>query len=175
MWVHFFERLFGLCSLRWCIAWVGLGLIAGCGKPPMQEVKGTVKINGKPVGNCKVGFFPDVEEFLPDRHGFGFGVTDTQGNYTMQHPQGELGIWAGKYKVTFVAWVDSEGKPLPFEIKPSEVEGGVINLFPENYESPSTTPESCVVKKNIVNVFDFDIAVQPQQLTQDRKGGSEDE
>jgi len=161
--------------IRWCIAWLGLGLLAGCGKPPMQEVKGTVKINGKPVGNCKVGFFPDVEEFVPDRHGFGFGVTDPQGSYKIQHPQGDSGIWAGKYKVTFVAWVDSEGEPLPFEIKPSEVEGGVINLFPESYESPSSTPESCVVKKNIVNIFDFDIAVQPQQLTQDRKGGSEDE
>jgi hypothetical protein len=130
----------------------------GCGKPPMRSVEGTVKLNGMPVANCKVGFFPDTETFNPDRHGFGFGVTDEQGHYIIQHPQGEEGIWAGNYKVTFVAWVDQTGKSLGVEIKPSEVEGGVINRFPEIYEAPSTTPERVTVGSDSrLNVFDFDI------------------
>ncbi|MCU0718632.1 MAG: hypothetical protein MUC83_02930 [Pirellula sp.] len=135
-------------------------LIAGCGKPPMQTVQGTVKIDGKPAANCKVGFFPelgDQEIFNPDRHGFGFGMTDTDGNFKIQHPQGEEGIWAGKYKVTFVAWVTSAGKPVPPETKPSEVPGGVLNLFPDMYESPSTTKESVTVAKGVPNIFNFDI------------------
>lgn len=130
--------------------------LAGCGEPPMQSVNGTVRLDGKPVANCKVGFFPDVEKFDTKKHGFGFGVTDAEGNFEVQHPQGETGIWAGDYKVTFVAWVDRSGKPLDIFIKPSEVEGGVMNLFPAEYEEPSLTPERVTVTSG-ENVFDFDI------------------
>jgi hypothetical protein len=130
----------------------------GCGKPPMQSVQGTVKLDGKLIENCKVGFFPDTETFDSNRHGFGFGVTDASGKYVIQHPQGEQGIWAGKYKVTFVAWVNSAGKSLGVDTKPSEVEGGVKNRFPDIYEAPSTTTEKVTVTRNAgANVFDFDI------------------
>ena len=132
------------------------GLAVGCGKPPMRQVTGTVSLNGKLVEHCKVGFFPDVTEFNPDRHGFGFGVTDAQGRFTIQHPQGEQGIWSGDYKVTFTLWVDSKGKALPMETKPSEVEGGVKNLFPAEYEAPSTTPESVSVGAGD-NSFNFSV------------------
>jgi hypothetical protein len=96
--------------------------------------------------------------FDSNRHGFGFGVTDEKGHYTIQHPQGDQGIWAGDYKVTFVAWVDASGKSLGIDTKPSEVEGGVINRFPLIYEAPSTTTERVKVTKEAdKNVFDFDI------------------
>jgi hypothetical protein len=129
----------------------------GCGKPPMMSVSGTVKLDGKAVPNCKVGFFPDAEMFNPDRHGFGFGVTDSEGRFEIQHPQGDKGIWAGKYKVTFVAWVTKAGKSVPADSKPSEVEGGVKNLFPGFFEEPSRTTERATVK-NGENIFDFNIA-----------------
>ncbi len=129
----------------------------GCGPPPMQSVQGTVTLDGQPVGNCKVGFFPDVAQFNPDRHGFGFGVTDDQGKFTVQHPQGDKGIWAGKYKVTLVAWVDKAGKSLGIDTKPSEVPGGVHNRFPDKYEAPSTTPEKVTVGSG-ENVFEFNIS-----------------
>jgi hypothetical protein len=115
---------------------------AGCGKPAKHAVTGTVKLNGKPVPHCKVGLFPDVAEFNPDKHGFGYGITDESGAFEVQHPQGEKGIQTGRYKVTFEAWVDSKGKPLPADAKPSEVPGGVKNLFPDIYQAPSSTPES---------------------------------
>ncbi|MFM7837528.1 MAG: hypothetical protein ACKPJD_37530, partial [Planctomycetaceae bacterium] len=79
---------------------LAVSVICGCGKPPMRQVTGTVTLNGKLVEHCKVGFFPDVTEFNPDRHGYGFGVTDATGKFTIQHPQGEKGIWSGDYKVT---------------------------------------------------------------------------
>lgn len=128
--------------------------LPGCGKPPMRSVTGTVQLDGRPVQHCKVGFFPDVAEFNPDRHGFGFGVTDAAGKFEIQHPQGEKGIWSGDYKVTFTLWVDSKGQPLPMETKPSEVEGGVRNLFPDKYESPSTTPQTASVGSG-ANEFQF--------------------
>lgn len=131
--------------------------IAGCGKPPMLSVGGTVKLDGVAVADCKVGFFPDTSKFDPDRHGFGFGVTDKEGKFTIQHPQGEKGIYPGKYKVTFVLWVDNKGKVMPMDTKPSEVEGGVFNRFPAKYEAPHTTTETVSVA-NAENNFEFNIA-----------------
>lgn len=128
----------------------------GCGKPPMLAVSGKVTLDGKPVPNCKVGFFPDAESFNPDIHGFGFGITDPEGRFEIQHPQGDKGIWPGKYKVTFVAWTDANGNPVPAESKPSEVEGGVKNLFPASYEEPSLSTEKAVVKDG-ENIFSFNI------------------
>lgn len=134
----------------------------GCSKPPMLPVQGVVKLDGKPVGQCKVGFFPDTDHFDTDRHGFGFGITNDQGEFTIQHPQGEMGIWAGDYKVTFVAWVDSEGQPLSVDTKPSEVEGGVINRFSDIYEAPSTTTERVTIKKGAeMTRFEFNLSSKP--------------
>ena len=136
---------------------IGILVVTGCGKPPMHQVRGTVQLAGKPVNGCKVGFFPDASHFDPSRHGFGFGMTDSAGKYEIQHPQGDAGIWAGTYKVTLVAWVNKAGETLPPDIKPSEVEGGVRNVFPDTYEAPSTTPERAVVRKGEPNVFDFNV------------------
>jgi hypothetical protein len=152
----------------WFYRFSGMALlvlvVAGCGKPPMQEVQGTLTLNGKPIGNCKVGFFPDTEKFDTNRHGFGFGVTNDKGEFKIQHPQGEQGIWAGKYKVTLVAWIDQSGKSLGIDTKPSEVSGGVRNLFPDIYEAPSTTPERAVVKRG-ENTFNFDIVTDSKSAS----------
>jgi hypothetical protein len=136
---------------------------AGCGKPPMQEVGGVVLLDGEPVSNCKVGFFPDVEVFNPDRHGYGFGMTHGDGKFTIVHPQGDVGIWAGKYKVTLVAWVTKDGKMVEPEAKPSEVEGGVLNRFPDEYESPGTTPFSATVTQGAKNYFEYNVKSVPRK------------
>jgi len=144
-------------SHRFFLVFVFALITAGCGKPPMMTVTGSVKLDDKAVPSCKVGFFPDTEEFNPDRHGFGAAITDAAGQFEIAHPQGEKGIWAGKYKVTFEAWVTKAGKPVPADSKPSEVEGGVKNLFPDKFAEPSRTTEKVVVKSG-KNVFDFNIS-----------------
>lgn len=152
--------IYGGLGVLAVLAVVGSIAFFSFSRPSMQSVQGVVILNGKPVSNCKVGFFPELAEneiFNPDRHGFGFGLTDKDGKFMIQHPQGDEGIWPGKYKVTFVAWVNPKGEPLPPEIKPSEVEGGVVNLFPDDFEAPSTTRESVKVEKGIANNFNFDI------------------
>jgi hypothetical protein len=97
------------------------------------------------LSNCKVVFYPDTAKFDPDRHGYGFGMTNESGQFEIQHPNGTKGIVPGSYKVTFVAWVDGSGNPIPPESKPSEVPGGVKNLLPDKYESLGTTPTRLTV------------------------------
>jgi hypothetical protein len=126
-------------------------LPGGCGKPSMVPVSGTLAFKGKPLKGCKVGLYPDVENFDPARHGYGFGITDANGAFEVQHPSGEKGIWPGKYKVTLVAWVDAKGNPIPPDAKPSEVPGGVKNLLPAQYESLADTPERLTVPSGGLN------------------------
>jgi hypothetical protein len=120
-------------------------LATGCGAPPQYPVSGTVSFKGKPLEGCKVIFYPDVSLVNPEVHGFGFGVTDKNGRYEIQDPQGEKGIRAGRYKVAFVCWVDSKGKAVPFDAKPSEYPGGLKNLVGDKYEAPSSSPEVATV------------------------------
>ena len=127
-----------------CVVLVAL---VGCGNPTLYPVTGTVTFKGKPLENCKVIFYPDVDVVNPDKHGFGFGVTDKNGHFEIQHPQGEKGIRAGRYKVAFVCWVDSKGKAVPFDAKPSEYPGGLKNLPGDKYEAPSSSPEVLTVPK----------------------------
>jgi hypothetical protein len=133
--------------------------VPGCGKPPMVTVKGVVKVGGKPVPHCKVGLYPDVDGFDPAKHGYGFGMTNESGEFEVQHPNGTKGIFPGTYKVTFVAWVDNKGKPVPPDAKPSEVPGGVKNLLPDKYESLGSTPERLTVGSDGA-VANFDLAAQ---------------
>lgn len=128
--------------------------------PSTQTVMGTVMLNGNAIGNCKVSFFREPKESAPiepDRDIAGFAVTDRWGNYKIQNLQGEPGIPSGNYKVTFVAKVTAKGEPVPAETKASEVEGGVTNVLPAEYGSPTTTRKSVKVEKGIVNVFNFDL------------------
>ena len=117
----------------------------GCGGSKPVEVTGTVTFKGKPAVGCKVCFFPDVEKMDPAIHGYGYGITDESGRYSIKHPNGTDGIKPGAYKVIFVLWVDNKGKPAPPDAKPSEYPGGLKNLVPPLYESPSSTPERASV------------------------------
>lgn len=122
-----------------------LPFLNGCGSPALQPVTGTVKFKGKVVPGCKVILAPQDGT---DPQSYGFGITDKDGRFEIQQPQGEKGIRPGKYRVGFVAWVDAKsGKPVPASAKPSEVEGGVKNIFGDKYEKPSSSPETLDVPK----------------------------
>jgi hypothetical protein len=134
-----------------------LPLLVGCGgKPTLHAVTGKVTFKGKPIEGCKVILFPDVDTVDPDKHGFGSGITDKEGKYEIKHPQGETGIRSGKYKVAFLYLVDSKGKPIPADAKPSEYPGGAKSPLQPIYEAPSSTPESIDVGLG-ATTKDFDL------------------
>jgi hypothetical protein len=64
-----------------------------------------------------------------------------------------------------VAWVTKDGRDIEPEAKPSEIPGGVLNRFPDEYESPGTTPLSVSVKAGDKNFFEFNVASKPRTET----------
>src|SRR5215471_20995710 len=74
-------------------------LVPGCGKPkppPIVEVVGIVRLDGKPLKNVQVRFVP-VNDFGPDYQAS--GVTDESGRFTLTC-NGQPGACAGENRVT---------------------------------------------------------------------------
>jgi hypothetical protein len=78
-----------------------LVLACGCGKPLVFNdlVEGTVKLDGKPLGNVHV-------QFVPDKPGVkvsgSTGITDEKGHYRLSRENGEPGALVGKHLVVLV-------------------------------------------------------------------------
>lgn len=71
-----------------------LVLIPGCGNPNLASVTGKVTMDGKPVPNAFVKFFPTTTTGAPS-----FGKTDSDGNFTMMFSDRESGAWVGENSV----------------------------------------------------------------------------
>jgi hypothetical protein len=66
----------------------------GCGDPNLGSVSGTVTLDGKPVPNAAVKFFPTGTTGAPS-----FGKTDSNGNFTMWFSESKSGAWIGQNRV----------------------------------------------------------------------------
>ena len=67
----------------------------GCGGPATYSVTGKVTLDGQPLPNVNVAFFPSDSK-LPSSG----GIADSQGVYKLTMDGGTAGAVAGKHKVT---------------------------------------------------------------------------
>ena len=117
-------------------------MCAGCGRddlPDLAEVEGTVKLDGEPVSNVLVSFYPQ------DGGRPGSGVTDDQGHYELVYTDGENGTKPGMNRVE-VTMIWPDGEPTP----------GVEDKVPPAYQGMNSTL-SLDVKAGEDNVFDIDM------------------
>jgi len=93
-------------SLFFLVAAV-LIFIAGCsGGPSLNEVNGTVTLDGTPKGGIGIRFDPITPGTAP-----GFSTTHTDGTYSLFYPGARTGIPAGEYKVVFFPQETEDGPP----------------------------------------------------------------
>src|SRR5205823_9218165 len=73
---------------------------SGCGKVLVfnDSVEGTVKLDGKPLGNVHVQFVPDEPGVKAPGS---TGITDENGHYRLNREDGEPGALVGKHLVVF--------------------------------------------------------------------------
>lgn len=73
-------------------------ILVGCGKSgPELPVSGTVTLDGNPVADALVRFYPDGDT---DKSSSGFAQTGSDGKFVITGGSGKKGLVAGKYKVT---------------------------------------------------------------------------
>ncbi len=123
----------------------GLLMLSGCfgldDTPPLAKVTGTVTLNGKPLANIGVTFFPSAGG--PSAS----GRTDSSGKFVMMTVRPGDGAPLGKHKVVLGA--AEEGT--------SEV--AVRSQIPKKYELPNTSPLVADVVEGLDNIVD--LQVQP--------------
>jgi len=80
---------------RFIIAAISVSLIAGCGngRPTTVPISGKVRIDGVPLANAQIGFYPDGGRPA-------FGRTDDFGNYRLSCFQADDGALQGTHRVT---------------------------------------------------------------------------
>ena len=96
------------------------GAIAGCGgddggkikPPPMGNVKGTIKLDDKPLANA-------VVEFIPATARGSSGKTDSNGVYTLMYDQATKGAAVGEHTVKIMGRTEA-GTPEPVPAKFNE-------------------------------------------------------
>ncbi|QDT41737.1 hypothetical protein Pan241w_18000 [Gimesia alba] len=118
----------------------------------LTEVSGVVTLDGKSLASASVIFTP----YSGTKGNGAFGVTDSDGKYTLQHKSGKPGIEPGKYYVIFSKWAMPNGSPIPAGKSAADVEAKQV--IPKKYLAVTKAG-----RKNIAEVtgnassFDFDL------------------
>jgi hypothetical protein len=123
--------------------------MVGCsGEPRLAPVTGTVTVNGKPLDNVQVEFWPQV------RGPRSIGATDKDGRFTLTPDNGKgLGAVVGAHKVVLVDLAPYAKVPVNM---PREVEK--VNLasvrFGKQFADPNKTPlrKEVVAGENIIDL-----------------------
>ena len=97
------------CGLGLLLLTMAVGCGGGATGPELFPVEGTVTMDGQPLANAWVVFYPESKD-RPSK-----GTTDANGHYTLQWASSGAGAVAGKHKV-FIGTkqdVDAEGNEVP--------------------------------------------------------------
>jgi hypothetical protein len=85
------------------LAWLTLAPVAGlgCSEPaPPATVEGILRLNGKPLDNCLVTFFP--ESSRDAKLAYSAGLTDQQGIFRLRTSTQQEGAALGRHRVTIL-------------------------------------------------------------------------
>ncbi len=130
----------------------GLGVFAGCGDsgPKMAPVEGTVSLDGKPLNNIMVEFWPSSAGPRS------IAVSDAQGRYKLMADDGKReGAAVGPHKVVLHdVSVYGENPPVGRAAENVDVTKGKKPRISNKFASPETTTISQTVedKKNDLNI-----------------------
>lgn len=156
-----------MCWLRLCV-WsgmaLGIGALAGCSSAGPSKVvpdksvpvTGVVNLDGKPLGNARVTFYPQEVE---QGSGVASGFTDSAGKYELQSLFGDkkvIGAAPGKYKVTISVMVRPDGSPLPPDSQEPPINSGARESIAIEHSAFDRTELSASVSST-GGTYNFDV------------------
>lgn len=139
---------------------VMLACQSGCG-PKLHKARGIVKVDGKPIDQGTVGFYPVV----PGRPSM--AEIQPDGTFELSYLKPGDGLPPGEYKVTIVSDVwkentaakareDALEKKMGVQDEMSMVAGELIHIVPIEYNTLDRTPLKQTVSDSSTE-FEFDI------------------
>jgi hypothetical protein len=136
--------------LRWLPFYV-TPLLSGCSGDDrgLAPVSGTVRLNGKPLANAYVSFWPEENGVRAAS-----GTTDANGHYRLTTFQPYDGARVGKHRVAVRAEEVPEGPPKAAD--DITAKRGKL-LTPPRYSVPDTSGLSAEVIAKKDNVIDLDL------------------
>lgn len=148
-----FVRLISLLlSFAGCLAIVSLGCRSGNSSKTVK-VEGTVTLEGKPLSNATVIFFPAAGQRPAN------GSTDSIGRFHLSTFQQKDGAVPGEHTV---AVVPKDPPPMPGQAFASpgssnQTAGPYVEPFPARYHQPSTSGLTATVAADRKNEFAFEL------------------
>jgi hypothetical protein len=142
-------------SLALCL--LSLTAVAGCSSakaevvPPLEQVSGTVMLDGKPTAGIAVTFVPGLATTNGNPS---YGITDAEGKYTLSYRNGAPGVPAGEYVAMFTKMAQKDGSPVPEGKTAADVMA--IDIIPARYRSMDNRQMTCNVPAG-GKTFDFQL------------------
>lgn len=146
------------CAPGYAVLFAASIWVMGCGgKPAGPEVipvSGTVTLDGKPLADARVTFYPQVPKVNPS-----IGMTNAEGKYQLSHGAAR-GAVPGSYKVIVEHYVMPDGKPFKqdqegMDIEQMKMQGKVAPGVPAQYSDVNQSPLKGEVTKGKTNVIDL--------------------
>ncbi len=153
-------------GLAWLLGLFTLCSLSGCDKGPKKvipdksvPVTGMITIEGKPLGNARVTFFPTE---APQGDGAASGYTDSAGKYELRAMFGDkmvTGAAPGRYKVSVSKMLRPDGTTVPPESKEPPIMSGARESIAIEYSAWDRTEQTATVSSS-GGTFDFDVKPQ---------------
>ena len=141
-----------------------LPVAVGCNSGPKKvipdkavNVTGTIKLDGKPLGNARVTFYPQQ---AAQGEGVASGTTDSTGKYELSSLFGDkvvIGAAPGKYKVTVSQQVKPDGSILPPDSQEPPIMTGARESIAIKHSAFDLTELTANVSST-GGTFDFDVS-----------------
>jgi hypothetical protein len=137
----------------------------GCGKPAgvaFAPVTGRVVVNGQPLAEGTIHFFPD--ESQGTKGPMSTGVLQSDGSYALHGPGQNVGAMVGNHRV-YLTIPPQDTTPTPVEIDgkvvlqapPRDAASGAVAQIPKKFLQAETSAWTATVTGGKANVLDFEI------------------
>ena len=133
------ELFVGVLFAGLVVSWLATPGCSSSDAPPLAEAEGTVTMNGKPLPNIGVVFFPTGSGPMSS------GNTDENGRFVLTTITPKDGAVVGQHRVAFGAAEESSGEY-------------ARRMLPAKYESPQTSQVTAEVVAGQVNQFTFELS-----------------
>lgn len=124
-----------------------LATTLGCGDSGLGTVSGTVHMDGQPLSDAVITFYPIVEDASQGGGGASYGRTNENGEYELQYNRSTKGAEIGQHKVEITTLVEGGG---------GDYGPGKKETVPNKYNIDTELMVEVISGHNVIDFLDLD-------------------